>query len=480
MTMNRIIPIIGGIVLLIAIAVAIRSGHRKPEPSMMSSIPKPPEPDADTPADTVRTLSAKVSSLLDQTRRLAQENQRLRREANENRVQEDRIVAKVRSRLSSEIERAGNDNPAVESLKAEIGRLRSRLSELGSRSLLLPKAKKELPVASPDLPAGFGFEGAQVRWIEPLGTGAPGIAPDGTPVAASWQGRGTKNGSLLRSSRRSSERGEAAGGAARGGRSGRAIRRALRAAKPVYTIPANSTLLDSTAFTALVGRVPVGGQVQDPMPFKVLVGADNLAANGHRIPGLRGIVMSGYAVGDWTLSCVRGYLTSALFVFEDGHVVVFGGKKRSQNKNKNDRRIGWISDRFGVPCVAGKRVTNAPAFLAQRIGVMGLKAAAEAAAAAQTTTWSSPVQGTSGTTVDGDKSTYVLGKTLSGAAGEVGNWLEERQANSFDAIFAPAGTRVAVHIETTLPIDYDPAGRMLDRRAAAIDDEPGGGHGYLD
>jgi hypothetical protein len=46
------------------------------------------------------------------------------------------------------------------------------------------------------------------------------------------------------------------------------------------TVPRNATLIGATAMTALVGRVPVQGQVRDPMPFKVITGADNLAANG--------------------------------------------------------------------------------------------------------------------------------------------------------------------------------------------------------
>ena len=82
--------------------------------------------------------------------------------------------------------------------------------------------------------------------------------------------------------------------------------RVLNPATPVYTIPRNATLIGSTAMTALVGRVPVKGQVRDPMPFKVIAGKDNLAANGLTIPGVQGMIWSGTAIGDWTLSCVTG------------------------------------------------------------------------------------------------------------------------------------------------------------------------------
>ena len=45
--------------------------------------------------------------------------------------------------------------------------------------------------------------------------------------------------------------------------------------------------------TAMIGRVPVGGRVGDRFPVKVILGDDTLSANGHRIPGLKGIVFSG-------------------------------------------------------------------------------------------------------------------------------------------------------------------------------------------
>ncbi|OPG81434.1 hypothetical protein B2J73_21620 [Stutzerimonas stutzeri] len=90
--------------------------------------------------------------------------------------------------------------------------------------------------------------------------------------------------------------------------------------KPVYTVPQNSTLMGSTAMTALIGRVPIDGTVNDPYPFKVIVGAENLTANGIDLPEVAGAVVSGTATGDWTLSCVRGQVRSITFVFNDGTV----------------------------------------------------------------------------------------------------------------------------------------------------------------
>src|SRR3546814_13224264 len=46
----------------------------------------------------------------------------------------------------------------------------------------------------------------------------------------------------------------------------------VKSAKPVYTVPTNSTLMGSVAMTALIGRVPIDGTVSDPYPFTTPVG----------------------------------------------------------------------------------------------------------------------------------------------------------------------------------------------------------------
>ena len=106
------------------------------------------------------------------------------------------------------------------------------------------------------------------------------------------------------------------------------------------------------------------------------------------------------------------------------------------------------------------RKTNAPAFLTQRIGVMGIQAAAEAAANAETTSVVSSA-GSITSSVTGDTGRFVLGKTLSGGSDEISKWLLERQSQSFDAVFVPAGTRIAIHVDHELPIDLDTTGRKL-------------------
>ena len=122
--------------------------------------------------------------------------------------------------------------------------------------------------------------------------------------------------------------------------------------------------MGSVAMTALIGRVPIDGTVNDPFPFKVLIGADNLTANGIELPEVAGAIVSGTASGDWTLSCVRGAIRSMTFVFHDGTIrTVSSASSGSPNGGSTSQGLGWISDPHGIPCVSGARRSNARQYL---------------------------------------------------------------------------------------------------------------------
>ena len=130
-------------------------------------------------------------------------------------------------------------------------------------------------------------------------------------------------------------------------------------------------------------------------------------------------------------------------------------------------KIGELSDAYGNPCVVGERITNAYTYLAQRMGVVATSAAAEAAAASQTTQVTSVGGGGTGitTVVDGSTSDYILGKTIADGSMEVARWLDERQAQQFDAIYVKPGADVSMHITEQIEIDYDPQGRKTHHAA---------------
>lgn len=230
--------------------------------------------------------------------------------------------------------------------------------------------------------------------------------------------------------------------------------------------------------TALIGRIPVKGNVEDPYPFKVIVGSDNLAANGLDMPGLDGMIFTGHAIGDWTLSCVRGEIHSVTFVFEDGTIRTLSsddqslqqksqqsaqaqGQANANSGNRNGNQpLGWLSDKRGIPCITGARITNAPQYLGGRFLARAIGAAGDAYARSQTTVNSTPLGGFS-TGVTGNPQTYALGSIASGGADELADWIAERQAQSYDAVFVDTGAEIAIHVDRELPIDFEPNGRKL-------------------
>ncbi|MDE0249512.1 MAG: TIGR03752 family integrating conjugative element protein [Gammaproteobacteria bacterium] len=452
-TRNRLLPLLAGLLVVVAAFAGVRSCTPGEEQALLlDAVPRTSMPDADTPADTIKTLTANVSGMTSQLNALRQDNAALRQENRE--LIEDRaqIESSVVSRLQDMLDERGGE-PDAPGLTAALAALSARVEALAGQF-----REEGAAPSSPgqDIPVGSGPGGSRIPggaegspvWVEPL-------------EHETWQGR---DGAMLpgRPDRTWSALDRARPALEPLVERGNGLAGPAGAAVAVYTVPRNATLIGSVGMTALVGRVPVQGQVQDPMPFKVITGSENLAANGLRIPGVEGMIWSGTAIGDWTLSCVSGQLESVTFVFEDGTIrTLFGDDPRSEGSaGGNTKSLGWISDAHGVPCVSGERKTNAPAFLAQRIGVMAMEAAGEAVAQAETTTLVSD-SGVTSSVVSGKTGKYVLGKAASRGSDELAQWLRERQAQSFDAVFVPAGVELAIHVDHALPIDFQPDGRKL-------------------
>ncbi len=451
-TSNRLLPLLAGAVVLMLVFVTLKSCNGEQEASLiMDAVPQAPAPDADSPADTIKTLTANVAAMTAEVQALRKDNDQLRKGnrdllANRHQIEENvatRLKREMLSREKGQEARNRIDAGVLSSLTARVDALSQSFSRNGPTQ------------GSQDIPVGLGLDGAggvpteSLIWIDPLDILDTDTNPSGT------------NGLLRRA-------GQSTGGALASTREKTGnLTQALNTVRPVYTVPRNATLIGSTAMTALVGRVPVRGQVRDPMPFKVITGADNLAANGLTVPGVQGMVWSGTAIGDWTLSCVTGRLDSVTFIFEDGTIRTISSNDQGNQSGGAAKSLGWISDQQGIPCISGERKTNAPAFLTQRIGVMAIQAAADAAASAETTSVVSDV-GSVTSSVTGDAGTFVLGKTIAGGSDEVAKWLLERQSQSFDAVFVPAGTRIAIHVDRELSIDLDTTGRKLTH-AKSID-----------
>ena len=450
-TSNRLLPLLAGSVVLMLAFVTLKSCTGEQEASLvLESVPQAPAPDADSPADTIKTLTANVAAMTTEVQALRKDNDQLGKENRELLASRHQIEENVATRVKRELLSREKDVEARH--RIDSGVLSSLTARVDALSQSLSRSRPSS--GGSDIPVGLGLDGVgaggsptdSLIWIEPLDVIDTDTTPSGTHGLLRRVGQ-TTGGALTSASEKTGK-----------------LAQEFQTVHPVYTVPRNATLIGSTAMTALVGRVPVQGQVRDPMPFKVITGADNLAANGLTVPGVQGMVWSGTAIGDWTLSCVTGRLDSVTFVFEDGTIRTISGDDRGNQSGGAEKPLGWISDEQGIPCITGARKTNAPAFLTQRIGVMAIQAAAEAAANAETTSVVSDA-GSVTNSVTGDAGRFVLGKTISGGSEEVSKWLLERQSQSFDAVFVPAGTRIAIHVDHELPIDLDTTGRKLTHEA---------------
>ena len=396
--------------------------------------------EADTPEDTVQTL---ITNVREQNKRLAQlesDNASLRNDNQQLSTMKDDLWNRMQNELTNQ------GNLLRDANRREISDARSQVTQLVDRMRL--QSQDDSQRAPPTSLRGIPDENGTI-WLQPLEAGGSSSFPGAATLSAlPWQdGSGGNRGTA---------RNPAAALNGSGGES---------AVTPAFTIAKNSTLVGATAFTALIGRVPVGQNVIDPYTFKVIIGKDNLVANGQEIPEVAYAVLSGKAIGDWTLGCVSGDVFSMTFVFQDGRIVTLPRPEDIADGETitRDVKIGELSDAYGNPCVVGDKISNAGKYLLQRTAAVAAGAAAQAAAAAETTTTVDSIGGigVGGTTVvTGDKGKFVLDQTLAGAAAETAQWIRDRQALEFDAVYAPPGQKVAIHITEELRIDYDEFGRM--------------------
>ena len=250
------------------------------------------------------------------------------------------------------------------------------------------------------------------------------------------------------------------------------VEKAFDNVTPYYTIPARATLT-ARAMSALIGTVPLGGKISDPFDAKFIVGEDALATNGLYIPGLKGIVFEGKVRGNWNLSCNAVTLIAGTYTFADGRIqhLTFnqkqagGGSRSAQAESpfaetEASRGIGYIMNPQGVPCIPGKRVTDAEKQLLM-LGLLGAGRSYFDAKAAAETTSSENILGGATTSVTGDKSAFINNKTYSNAISAGEEFYSKRFRDTFDSIYTDPGEEVSINITQDLFIDYHSEARKL-------------------
>lgn len=387
--------------------------------------------EADTPKDTLATLVGQVKQLRGELKSAMSDNDTQRKENKRLREREANIDQRVSSALEAERQKLQAEGERVEAERQQAQGLLADLMEQ------MASIKREpYPLGSgggQPIGAGMGDVEAGTHWVEPIATPTPIINLNA----------GQKPLTLAEAGNLPAMPGVPA----------------LAPVKPVYTLPTNSTLVGSVAMTALIGRVPVDGTVNDPFPFKVVIGADNLTANGITLPDVAGAVASGMATGDWTLSCVRGQVRSFTFVFNDGTVRTLPEDGKGGGNNQGNS-LGWISDASGIPCVSGERKSNA----AQYLGTQSLITAAGAGAASLIKSESGQVVINSTDPVGnvGISTDTAMSRILAGGIQDMSQWVNKLYGQAFAAIYVPPSAKVAVHLDQPLSIDYDPKGRKVD------------------
>ena len=250
---------------------------------------------------------------------------------------------------------------------------------------------------------------------------------------------------------------------------------------PYYTIPAGSDLGNTTLMSALIGEVPSEGKLMQPLfPFTAIISrGDLMASNGVPLPpDVSGMKVSGYAIGVGSflddISCVRAYVTSALFTFQDGHFVTVGQEEMKNSTDLvNNDSLGYLTTPYGNPCIHGKYFTNAPRVLGAMMAAGGASGIGNAISQWQMTYFA----GTNGVVgaPTGSFVPFAAGGALAEGSTKVADWLEKRIQGSFDMVFVPASTPVRVgnicryrpnhmslHITKTIRIDKQRNGRVLD------------------
>lgn len=390
--------------------------------------------EADTPRDIVATLVGQVKAMRDETETLRDETFKLR-DQNEQLVnQEQTLQRRIEEALRQERERGLVERQRQsESQNVLLNSLQQRIDQLGNQ--LKPS----------DIPVGLGLEGSESNlvWVDPLdvevdtrsGRTETRFPTSFSEVRERFESQLDSEYTRIRGQGSETD------------------------TLPIYTIPENSTLMGSVAMTALLGRVPIDGTVNDPYPFKVIIGEDNLTANGIELPEVRSAIVSGTASGDWTLSCVRGQINSMTFVFQDGTVRTIPKPGDANSGNSNKQNLGWISDPHGLPCVPGERKTNARQFLLTSFILGAAQAGAGAMAANEFTTTVS--DGTATSFLTGDAAKAASAQAIAGGVSDVRKWVQERFGQTFDAVYVPPGHPVAIHIEREIPIDLELEGRKV-------------------
>lgn len=391
---------------------------------------------ADTPVETLKTLTASVTHVEAENEALTEDNARLKNEKAEQRQHFQQLLNKKIDTLQQHLTEQQQQTAAL------VGQLHQ--SDTRHHDLLPVDANHSLK---------------SLQWVGDLSSTTALDASDSTLQNKSSTLNVDHLASLLHPKAGEKTDLDQAGRYQDSRRNTHSLS-SLQAVKPAFTIPVNATLTGAVAMQPLIGRIPIDGTVPNPYHFKVIIGQRNIAANGVAMPDdLQGIVATGVASGDMLGSCVRGAITSMTFIFQDGHI--------STTQSKNNEPLGEIASNKGNPCLQGSFHTNAAMVFAGTSVLAGLEGYGNALTQAQVTNQSIAGLPTFSTLIK-NGNTYAMGQAGSKAADAAQDWWNRRVKNSFDYVFVPNYNvkthqllTMNINITKQIDINYNPQGRKI-------------------
>ena len=124
---NRLLPILAAIVLLMLVLVLSKSCvDEETDSVLLEDVPRASAPDADTPADTIETLTANVAAMTSEMQALRQVNDNLHRD-NEKLLQDhDGFEQRMSNRIDDEFAAREQRQGDGKALRSQIGRASCR------------------------------------------------------------------------------------------------------------------------------------------------------------------------------------------------------------------------------------------------------------------------------------------------------------------------------------------------------------------
>jgi len=437
-----------GLVGFIALAIIIGAAPSKPEP------PAEPEQDTpvsvvatqaqtkalkaftDSPTDTLRTLGVAYQKSEAEKAQLAKALEQTQAQMAAQQSQNDKQVEALESQLPLLTERL---NTSLSSIEEKVSQSRDefRARQAPVRDSM-HSYEEELGLDSPrqGLPTGTG---SGIGYAQPSGDGLIWTEPldatqdkDGNWLTPATQVAGHMLDGL-------SDDFDQAGHFDTNKKQG----------TPVYTLHRGAMLANAVSMTALMGRIPMNGQVTDPYPFSMIVGKENLLANGFTLPDVQGAIVTGTVTGDWSLSCVRGVVESIDFIRADGSILSFPEDEEAIDSGFDGTAVktgdlGFLADPNGNPCLTGERISNAPEYLTTQGLLDAASAAANAVAISQQTI---SVDGSTSTSaMTGNAAKNAAAESAAAFTGTVSEFIQARMGASFDIVYTPPGTKASIHL----------------------------------